>query len=243
MSANQNLQQLQYKFPYHHLVESDSDGFLMKYWHFAPSYVAAVNLIKKEIASRYPTCQAKILDFGCGDGAMLNHLTENSQELITGIDIDRRSLSWAKMFFPSGKFHSSLDDLGQEQFDLCMSIEVFEHIDPDILPAVISDLSQIIKTGGYLIGTVPSVVAPIAAKHFQHFEVSQLHELLSLDFNVKSIQSFSATSVLTRTFERLRRNRYFRLDCPSINRYLISSYEKISDYTAGERLFFVCEKS
>ncbi len=116
-----------------------------------PFYFVRKNLY--EAIKRYaPRMKGSILDFGCG-AKPYAVLFENCSEYI-GIDIDvsgHDHINENIDVYYDGK-HIPFED---ERFDNVFSSEVFEHIaDPeDIIP----EIRRVLKTGGYLLVTVPFV--------------------------------------------------------------------------------------
>lgn len=73
---------------------------------------------------------AKILEIGCGKGAMLNHL-RGAGHAVTGIDIDAAALSHCQESSPGISVVLACGDalpFADGSFDLVLSFDVFEHI-------------------------------------------------------------------------------------------------------------------
>ena len=72
-----------------------------------------------------------VLDFGCGIGRSIPHLTAMFPKAdIVGCDLSRESLTVAQREYPRGRF-VPMDELGTEQkFDLVIASNVFHHIPP-----------------------------------------------------------------------------------------------------------------
>lgn len=84
--------------------------------------------------------KVKILELGCGPGALIHRLSEvYPNASLYGLDRDRNFIDFANEFVVSGKFF--LDDLEdlyfkENDFDIVISYTLAEHIDPDCLLSI-----------------------------------------------------------------------------------------------------------
>ena len=83
-------------------------------------------LRRKRIAAALPHLRGKVLDVGCGSGALANHVSANRY---TGVDIDRDSLAIANAAYPEHEFRDTLPG-AEASFDTIVSLAVIEHV-PD----------------------------------------------------------------------------------------------------------------
>jgi SAM-dependent methyltransferase len=95
-----------------------------------------------------------VLDVGCGEGSLLNELTQaNPALLVAGTDVSEQALKLSRRYLPQGRF--SILDLEQshldEQADLVICSEVLEHLEAD--EAAIANLAAM--TRRYLVVVVP----------------------------------------------------------------------------------------
>lgn len=99
----------------------------------------------------------KILDLGCGNGALCGTLYDAGFEVV-GCDADATGIDLARKAFPGGRFERlAVDDapelLGDRNFDVVISTEVVEHLyAPRALPRF---AAKILKPGGCLVVTTP----------------------------------------------------------------------------------------
>jgi SAM-dependent methyltransferase len=107
------------------------------------------------IVRQYVPAGGKLLDFGCGNGGLLNSFPEWSR---TGFDVgpaSDRTIDGKRVI--TGNFFASLgkDPFLPDHFDLVTAIDVLEHL-PD-LDRYVAALQRIIAPGGVLVVTVPDI--------------------------------------------------------------------------------------
>jgi SAM-dependent methyltransferase len=90
-------------------------------------------LRKKRFAVAMPYLKGRVLDFGCGAGA-LAALVHADHYL--GVEVDEVSLQQARSLFPPHRFVSGLPE-SAEKFDSIISLAVIEHV---------SDPAQFLRT-------------------------------------------------------------------------------------------------
>jgi len=104
-----------------------------------------------------------LLDFGCGPGAFLALLRDEfGFENVEGLELSQISVDFARRQYGL-TVASSAAELQQQSYDVVLLIEVIEHL-PN--PAeIFSQLSQLVKPGGLLMITTPSVDS-LLGRHF-----------------------------------------------------------------------------
>lgn len=238
-TPNQAEQKLQtqadeYAFPYHYIPQPFGQVWLARHWGFAPSYVAALELVLGRLAELYETegNAFRHIDIGCGDGALLHYLLQSNPELehtLTGIDTDARSIEWAKMFSPSIDFQSVDIAQVEQKYSSVSLIEVAEHIPTEDLSDFLGLTAKILEPEGNLILTVPSVEKRIYEKHFQHFSMDSLKTLLEPNFKDIRIKGFERKDKVTNFLQRLSTNSHLKIDAPSLNRKLVDRLATLHD--------------
>jgi len=92
----------------------------------------------KRFDAARPYLHGRVLDFGCGSGAIASLV---SSDRYLGVDQDEFSLQQARLKFPRHQFQSELPRV-DEKFDSIISLAVIEHV---------SDPSGLLRTlSGYL---------------------------------------------------------------------------------------------
>lgn len=99
------------------------------------------------------------LDLGCGDGRLSRVITEQMRPMrLVGLDVDPQETSLAAGEGIYERVHTSSAAVipePNESFDFVMSISVMEHIAE--IEGTLSEVSRVLRPGGLLITTVPSV--------------------------------------------------------------------------------------
>lgn len=107
-----------------------------------------------------------VLDIGSGVGTIDFYLATKGKK-VTGVEISRRAIELAKenakffgldknLTFIKSTFPSKVPN---KKFDLVIFSEVIEHIEDD--KKALNDIWRVLKPGGYLIITTPSLNAPL----------------------------------------------------------------------------------
>ncbi|MBI3153700.1 MAG: class I SAM-dependent methyltransferase [Chloroflexi bacterium] len=107
-----------------------------------------------------PTQYENILDFGCGSGVMLPHLSNISKH-VTAMDVDLLPLQLAQKHIPLAKnvevknaTQTSIHDLPANSYDLIIALDVLEHVHD--LPRTLNELLALLKPSGRLIVSGPT---------------------------------------------------------------------------------------
>jgi 2-polyprenyl-3-methyl-5-hydroxy-6-metoxy-1,4-benzoquinol methylase len=114
------------------------------------------------ILNHAPANPQRILEVGCGMGNISSRMHKHwPHARITGIDISTLSIQVAQKLFADDKlnFKESIltpDTFNDEQFDLIIFMDVYEHIAVTDRPAVHAAIHKFIKNKGRVILTVPT---------------------------------------------------------------------------------------
>ena len=133
----------------------------------------------------------RVLDLGCGHGALSISFAERGSAEVVGIDLDDDRIDFANRNlaanFPelAGRVQFRCEDVLRmsEQFDLIVSKDAFEHIDD--LGGVIGHLHSMLKPGGYLApGFSPLFFSPFGDHARYELSVPWAHAILPERFLV-----------------------------------------------------------
>jgi len=103
---------------------------------------------------------AKIMDFGCGNGRFLEHLSDmNMNYQLHGLEIDTKAALRANKRLNGKAWIHTVSELdmhfSSNSFDAITCIHVFEHT---LTPAnLLNDFSKLIKPGGKLMIVIPNI--------------------------------------------------------------------------------------
>lgn len=125
------------------------------------TYINVLELLKNNIKKK-----SNILDYGCGVGTLSFYLASKGNKVF-GLDISPRAIEVAKRSLPQAPFKKNTNFVAgsltwlkiRRKFDIVLASEVLEHIPDENL--VLEKIYSIMKKGGKLIITVPSVSAPL----------------------------------------------------------------------------------
>ena len=172
------------------------------------------------------------LDLGCGDGRLTRVLSEQVGGLrLVGIDVDPNETKLAESERLYERVHTSTAERIPEpdaSFDYVVSVSVMEHI-PN-LEAVLNDAARVLKPGGRLITTVPSIGFHGCLRGPLLPGGSRKEYLEALDRRVAHVNYWSTQtwhSALERAGMRLREAR------PIMSREEMRRWEALSRVTAG----------
>jgi len=96
----------------------------------------------------------RVLDIGCGTGAMLQQLSRYGT--VDGVDTDPNAVRFCRERGVAGvrRLTSQTLPWEPETFDLVTALDVIEHIDDD--QAVLGEVQRVLRPGGTLLLTVPA---------------------------------------------------------------------------------------
>ncbi|MBU1499651.1 class I SAM-dependent methyltransferase, partial [Patescibacteria group bacterium] len=106
----------------------------------------------QQVVSLIPKSRRRVLDIGCGDGALLS-LIKNAA--LYGIDLDQASLDYAAAKVKAKFIQGSAEKLPFESnfFDVVLATEIIEHLSqPELM---LAEIQRVLKPDGSLILTTP----------------------------------------------------------------------------------------
>lgn len=133
--------------------------FYERYWNNDSGHLPDFHIKWPKLRQFIPNQKnITILDFGCGQGAILEELKKiNPDARYIGLDVSGTALEKAKKRLPGVEFHLIVDGeklpLGDRIVDFIFSSEVIEHIyDTE---NAFSEMTRILKPGGQVLLTTP----------------------------------------------------------------------------------------
>jgi len=229
----ESIQERLYRIPYHYIPEYDGNNFSQTEninWGF--EYISAVHFIIELLSKRdFKT----LLDAGCGDGRLLRELSNSYPKAkVIGVDYSERAVKLASAMNPDLQFiRADLNDAGilksklkNKRFEIVLSFEVLEHISPDRCEQFIKNLSDLCRPECEVILTVPSANTPVQPKHYQHFSLNDLKEMIGKHFNIEKVHYLNRKNIFTGFLRRLLTNRLFIMNNQGIKNLLYRHYIK-----------------
>jgi SAM-dependent methyltransferase len=122
-------------------------------------FVSRNGLIARRLARLGVRPPARILELGCGGGAVLAHLSRCGYD-VTGVDGHLGRVVQAAVRAPAARLfvhdlERGLGCIGEERFEAVALFDVIEHLD-DPSSALTAALDHVAQ-GGFLVGTVPAL--------------------------------------------------------------------------------------
>jgi 2-polyprenyl-3-methyl-5-hydroxy-6-metoxy-1,4-benzoquinol methylase len=121
----------------------------------------------------------KILDFGCGDGSLMQEIASiKKNKIIYGYENSPKIISNLKTKFKNKKNFSFLTSFRDKKFDLIFCTEVIEHLYDSDLQKLIKTLISLKSPNGYIIFSTPNneviedslILNPINNKLFHRWQ-------------------------------------------------------------------------
>lgn len=211
-----------YEFPYHYIPHFDEEGIASRYrllkWGF--EYLCYIKHSIEIVESLRPN---SVLDVGCGDGRFLGLLNDKINRKV-GVDLSEKAIQFAKAFNKDNEeiiFKTTDARFVEDKFDVVTAIEVLEHIPDNEIASFLKTLEEKAKSGGYVLLSVPTIVAPLNKKHYRHYDYNLLVEQLNNSIDklniVKTDYVYKETS-LSKFYLRLTNNKLWHIELRFINK-------------------------
>lgn len=157
----------------------------------------------------------RLLDAGCGSGAMLAHMRHFGS--VTGVDVNPAAVEYALDRGAGPVRTASIEQMpfADHEFDLLICLDVLEHVADD--RRALAELRRVSSPGSFLIATVPAYPAlwsphDVAAGHLRRYRAGELgaraesegwRTVLETGFNLFLLP----LAACTRTMARIRHAR------------------------------------
>lgn len=235
-----------YNFPYHYLPEKKADyiikPFRIYFWLF--DYILLHEYLIQKIKN-YENFE--ILDFGCGDGKLINELKKYNKNNYYGYEISKKAISFFKAFNSDIPVIENLDELQLKKnfFDIIIFSEVIEHIHDDDVKNVIDTLTFCLKKNGLIIVTAPHENLPVTKKHFRHYNYTRLEKNFSnINFEVIEKKFLFKIDIFKNIIRKIFFNRYFLINSNFLNKlfYKLNKFYFFTNEDKCETIFLILKK-
>lgn len=249
MDTKQEIQNKQYKYPYHYIPTLNDGHFTQTlYWSWGFRYLGGIQVVLDQLEELNFD---SLIDVGCGDGRFLRDVRDQYGKAdLLGIDYSKRAIDIAKAMNPHIRYENVniLEKDLKTTFDVATAIEVLEHIPPNDLSEFVKIISDIINDEGYFILTVPHQNKPVSDKHYQHFSSEKLNQILSPYFSEIEFITFDSPSRVLKFLSNIlggNGNNYVITNA-GLNNWFFKIYKNKFLYKENEnrcsRIAAVCKK-
>lgn len=171
----------------YHWKEASDNIFTMNAFVKA-RYEVALNSMEKRSFGK----SSRVLDVGCGDGALSGQVFKRFGCEINGIDIEQKAIELAKEKFSEHGYNGSFSIVDgydypfeDSYFDVVFCADVIEHVADPI--QMLCEMRRVLRPGGVLIVSTPIKVTekPMSKEHVQEWFESEFSKLCSNVFKKK----------------------------------------------------------
>ena len=186
------------------LISLDDEPYLEK-WARLFRYNTSLPIVKRLLSKK---AQVSLLDVGCGQDVLYlkfleYYFPEDMQRIrYTGLDplIDKKKIANTDIKVVTKQYETYLRDTS-DRYDLITIFAVLEHVDdPTDLMVV---LSQLLASGGYLIGTTPTKPAKPVLE-FLSYKLGYIAER-----EIDEHKNYFTRHMLTSIFDELKTRAHF----------------------------------
>lgn len=200
-----------------------------------------------ELAKPFLASDARVLDFGCGDGRMTSLLAPHVKE-VYGVDSQKRALQFAHLMNKEKNVYFKKNILTKIPFQNCffntaLSFDVIEHLPQEQVPSFLIEMYRVLQPGGYFIMSTPNRESlsnrlfghVLDEKHYYEYTMKELSLLFTKhNFKICAISGIYLQPV-------------FRLDragdiAPFFPFFKILIHLGKNYPALAEKLFFICKK-
>jgi SAM-dependent methyltransferase len=202
------------------------------YWWFVARREAALSFLEEYAPKQRPL---RVLDAGCGTGALLHDLGRREDTDATGLDASAEALELCSRRGLRRVVRADLAALpfGAASFDAVTALDVLEHLPDDARAA--REIARVLRPGGVLVASVPAYPLlwgphDVALQHHRRYTARALRELLRgaglfIEYQTFLLGALLPAAATTRLVDRLRAGACpeSRLPAvsPAINRALV----------------------
>jgi len=218
MKEKFEIQEKQYAFPYHYLVFlEDGVPHTKRSLGWGIDYLTYMTILKEEIENLEFD---SILDIGCGDGYLLNHLNTEARKI--GVDLSEKAVQFARAFSNGADF--AVEDIFNitDRYGLVSLIEVLEHIPDELVEKFMMHALSLVEDEGFFVISVPTTSVPLNRKHYRHYDEDLLSRHVESFAELKLLKEIRAyrTGGVLKFVLKLLNNRIFSIN----SRYILRKF-------------------
>lgn len=215
------MQENQYKFPYHYLPHIDENGIPLRSRHlrWGYKYLCYLMHIKEIIETLQPQ---SVIEVGCGEGRFIGMLNDKIKRKV-GTDLAERPIMFAKAFNSNVDFHAIDAKDMNEKFDVVTAIEVLEHIPDEEVNEFFNILADRANTDGHVVISTPTTVLKLNKKHYRHYTADLFREQLkksNAKLEIVNIDYIYRKSLFTNLYFRLTRTKFWFIEIHFLNKII-----------------------
>jgi SAM-dependent methyltransferase len=146
------------------------------YWWFVGRHHLVLTFLKEKFGNR---TDLKILDIGCGTGAMSRKLERFGE--VTSADFSPLALDFCRRRELAHVCQADAMDLpfGDASFDVIVALDLLEHLPDD--EAAMRQFCRVLKPGGYVVATVPAYQSlwsshDVALMHYRRYVAREVRD-------------------------------------------------------------------
>lgn len=195
LTMEQAIQEEEYIIPYPYLLQREKLISFPEKLFVSCDYVEKLDCVFRIL----PLAEGdRLLDVGCGVGRLAAELAKRGLAGVRyeGGDYSARAVALAQALNPDRSFQvvdlTEPTSFESNRFDRVISIETFEHLQPETVSRALEELFRVLRPGGVGMITVPHCNRPRDAKHFQHFDSRSLSTAVGEKFEILNQHGFHA---------------------------------------------------
>lgn len=134
-----------------------------------------------------------VLDIACGSGYGTKYIFDKITQNIIGADLNERVIQYDKENYSNIEFQvqdATKTTFSENQFDVVLSMETFEHIPLDLIDNYLHEIKRILKNNGIFICTTPqndNGDIPLVPWHIKEYSLKEFKEILSKYFYLEKV--------------------------------------------------------
>lgn len=145
-------------------------------------------LLAKQLLQQHAFNAKKILDIGCGTGALIKELQQEGKEIF-GVDMSKTALNFCSTQGVKNLFQAQAVQLpfAEKSFDAILMLDVLEHIEDEY--KVMAEIKRVLKPNGIVIIFVPCFNflwsnQDDISRHYRRYTMSKLNKLVKSNFSI-----------------------------------------------------------